>query len=48
MAMFIALRLIDGTFKYKKIFGFKRFLVYKEDTDTILVAEGRQDLIEQL
>lgn len=48
MAMFIALRLIDGTFKYRKIFGFKRFLVYKEDTDTILVAEGRQDLIEEL
>lgn len=48
MAMFISLRLIDGTFKYKKIFGFKRFLIYKEDTDAILVAEGRQDLIEEL
>lgn len=48
MAMFIALRLIDGTFKYKKIFGFKRFLIYKEDTDAILAAEGRQDLIEEL
>lgn len=46
--MFIALRLIDGTFKYKKIFGFKRFLIYKEDTDAILAAEGRQDLIEEL
>lgn len=48
MAMFIALRLLDGTFKYKKIFGFKKFLVYKDDTDAILVAEGRQDLIEEL
>lgn len=25
-----------------------RFLVYKEDTDSILVAEGRQDLIEEI
>lgn len=48
MAMFIALRLIDGTFKYRKIFGFEIYQRYKEDTDTILVAEGRQDLIEEL
>lgn len=48
MAMFIALRLMDGTFKYKKIFGFKIYQRYKEDTDAILVAEGRQDLIEEL
>lgn len=46
--MFIALRLIDGTFKYRKIFGFKRFLAFKGDTDAILVAEGRQDLIEEI
>lgn len=48
MAMFIALRLMDGTFKYSKIFGFKIYQKYKEDTDAILAAEGRQDLIEEL
>lgn len=48
MAMFIALRLIDGTFKYRKIFGFNIYQKFKEDTDAILVAEGRQDLIEEI
>ena len=48
MAMFIALRIMDGTFKYKKIFGFEIYQRYKEDTDAILTAEGRQDLIEEV
>lgn len=48
MAMFIALRLIDGTFRYKQIFGFKMYQKFKEATDAILVAEGRQDLIEEV
>lgn len=46
MALFIALRILDGTFKYSKIFSFRIYKKYQEETDAILVAEGRQDLIE--
>lgn len=46
MAMFIALRLMDGTFDYKKIFGCRIYKKFQEETDAILIAEGRQDLIE--
>lgn len=46
--MFIALRLMDGTFEYKVIFGFERYKRYMEDTNAILIAEGRKDLIEEL
>lgn len=48
MAMFIALRLMDGTFKYKMIFGFNFYKRFQEQTNAILVAEGRQDLIEEI
>lgn len=47
MAMFIALRLIDGTFKYNVIFGFRIYKKYQEETDAILVSEGREDLIQK-
>lgn len=47
MAMFIALRIIDGTFKYKQIFSFRIYQRYKEETTAILIAEGREDLIEE-
>lgn len=47
MAMFIALRIIDGTFKYKQIFNFRIYQRYKEETTAILIAEGREDLIEE-
>ena len=46
--MFIAFRLMDGTFKYKQIFGFKMYQRFQEETNAILVAEGRQDLIEDI
>lgn len=45
--MFIALRLMDGTFKYKVIFNFRIYKKYQEETDAILTAEGREDLIEK-
>lgn len=48
MAMFIALRLMDGTFKYKTIFGFNFYKKFQEQTNAILVAEGREDLIEEI
>ncbi|MCI5643694.1 MAG: hypothetical protein MR285_06270 [Peptoniphilus sp.] len=48
MAMFIVLRLIDGTFKYKKIFGCRIYKKFQEETDAILIAEGREDLIEEV
>lgn len=47
MAMFIAHRIIDGTFTYKQIFSFRLYQRYKLDTDAILIAEGRQDLIQE-
>lgn len=47
MAMFIALRILDGTFKYKQIFGFRIYQRYKEQTNAILIAEGREDLIQE-
>ena len=47
MAMFIAQRIMDGTFKYKQIFGFRIYQRYKPDTDAILIAEGREDLIQE-
>ncbi|MEJ8785026.1 hypothetical protein [Peptoniphilus sp. HCN-40583] len=47
MSMFIALRIMDGTFKYKQIFGFRIYQRYKPDTDAILIAEGREDLIQE-
>lgn len=47
MAMFIALRILDGTFKYKQIFGFRIYQRYEEETNAILIAEGREDLIQE-
>lgn len=46
MAMFIALRIMDSTFTYKQIFGFRLYQRYKEETNAILIAEGREDLID--
>lgn len=47
MAMFIAARILDGTFAYKQIFGFRMYQRYQDDTDAILIAEGRQDAIDR-
>lgn len=47
MSMFIALRIMDGTFSYKQIFGFRIYQRYKEEVTAILIAEGREDLIEE-
>lgn len=46
MSMFIAQKIIDGRFKYSKIFRFKIYQGYKEEVNAILIAEGREDLIE--
>ncbi len=45
MAMFIAQKIIDGRFKYKKIFRFKIYQRYREEVEAILEAEGKADLI---
>lgn len=44
MAMYIAIKIIDGTFDYS-ILDFKIYQRYQKDVDSILVAEGRADLI---
>lgn len=46
MAMYIAKKIIDGRFKYEVILGFRMYKGYKEEVDSILVAEGREDLIK--
>lgn len=45
MAMFIAQKIIDGTFSYKQIFSFALYKRYQTEVDAILTAEGRTDLI---
>lgn len=47
MALFIAQKIISGRFKYSKIFRFKNLLIYKEEVNMILIAEGKEDLIEE-
>lgn len=45
MAQYIAEKILLGQQSYAKIFAFKMYKKYQEDVDTILVAEGREDLI---
>lgn len=45
MAQYIAEKILLGQQSYAKIFGFKMYKKYQEDVDTILVGEGREDLI---
>lgn len=45
MALFMAKKIIDGTMDYAAIFNFSLYKRYQDDVDTILIAEGREDLI---
>lgn len=46
MAMYIAMRIMDGAMDYKTVV--KKFPQYKNAIDTILIGEGREDLIEEI
>lgn len=48
MALFIAKRLIVGQYDYATIMKLDLFAQYKHDVDTILIAEGREDLIARI
>lgn len=43
MALYVAQRIIDGAMDYALIVA--KYPKYKEDIDTILIGEGRQELI---
>lgn len=43
MAAYLAMRIMDGALDYVRVV--QRYPQFKEDIDTILVGEGREDLI---
>lgn len=47
MAMFMAKSILDGFVSYKKVFDFELYKRYQDDVDLILIAEGREELIDR-
>ncbi|MFB9989014.1 hypothetical protein [Bacillus benzoevorans] len=47
MAMYIALKIMDGSQDYEYVFGISLYKRYQDDVDAILVAEGKQSLIKR-
>lgn len=45
MAMFIAMRIIDGAMDYDTIFSFKIYQRYRPEVDRILIERGHGDLV---
>lgn len=45
MVAYLAMRIIDGALDYKSVI--KKFPQYKDEIDTILILEGKQDLIQE-
>ena len=45
MAMYIAAKIIDGKQSYAKVFSIKMYQRYQDDVDTILIGEGKEELI---
>lgn len=45
MAMYIALKILQGRVDYEAVFSFSLYKQYQDDVDAILIAEGREDLI---
>lgn len=45
MAAYLALQILKGKLSYEKVLS--KYPQYKDDIDTILIAEGREDLITQ-
>ncbi|MCI6276846.1 MAG: hypothetical protein MR639_08915 [Clostridium sp.] len=45
MAAYLAMRIEDGALDYSLVI--KKFSKFKEDIDTILIADGKQDLIKE-
>lgn len=47
MAMYMAEKILQGKQDYTKIFSINLYKKYQDDVDAILIAEGREDLIER-
>jgi len=45
MAMYIAEKIMNGQQSYTKVFSISIYKKYQADTDAILVAEGKENLI---
>ncbi len=48
MAGYLAMRILGDHLDYKMVFTKETFKQFKEDVDTILILEGRQDLIVEI
>lgn len=47
MAMYIATKILEGRQDYTYVFSINIYKKYQDDVDSILIAEGRQDLIKR-
>ena len=47
MAMYMALKIMEGRQDYESVFSFELYKQYQDDVDAILVAEGKADLIKR-
>ncbi len=47
MAMYIALKIIEGKQEYEYVFSISLYKRYQDDVDAILVGEGKQNLIKR-
>lgn len=47
MAMYMAEKIMLGQQDYKKIFSFWLYKRYQDDVDAILIAEGKEHLINR-
>lgn len=45
MALYLAMQIIKGKLSYEKVMT--KYSEYKDEIDTILIGEGREDLITQ-
>lgn len=45
--MYMAEKILKGQQDYTKIFSFYLYRQYQDDVDSILIAEGREDLIKR-
>jgi len=47
MAMYIALKIMEGSQGYEYVFSLSLYKRYQDDVDAILIGEGKQDLIKR-
>ena len=47
MAVYFAMKIMDGSQSYRAVFSVSVYKKYQDDVDAILIAEGKQDLIDR-